>query len=75
MYSVGNGPPSSKNLFILLNLSMNMKEFRQYVACDRCGRGFKEETMLTMKRIDLDNKEGKEVKVCYECVMSIFCQD
>ena len=40
--------------------------------CEGCSRRFKEDTMLPMKRMDLNNKE---VKMCYECVMSIFFGD
>lgn len=51
-----------------------MREFQQYVACEGCGRGFKEDTVLPMKKMDLSNKAVK-VKMCYECVMSMFCED
>jgi hypothetical protein len=46
-----------------------MGESQQYAACEGCGRGFKEDTMLPMKRMDLNNKA---VKMCHECVMSMF---
>jgi hypothetical protein len=36
-----------------------MRESQQYAACEGCGRGFKEDTMLPMKRMDLNNKEVK----------------
>jgi hypothetical protein len=49
-----------------------MREFQQYAECDGCGREFMENTMLPMKRMDLNNKE---VKLCYECVMSMFNED
>jgi hypothetical protein len=49
-----------------------MRESQQYAACEGCGRGFKEDTMLPMKRMDLNNKE---VKMCYECVTSMLFGD
>ena len=39
-----------------------MRESQQYTVCEGCDRGFNEDTMLPMKRMDLDNKE---VKMCH----------
>jgi hypothetical protein len=48
-----------------------MRGSQQYVACDVCGREFKEDTMLPMEKTDL-NMNNKEVKIYYESVMSMF---